>query len=244
MASIYYMSSTTFEDPYRIDLDQSVADIFSDAFEARLDEKGLDSWADLSEEERKQFTDIDDFKEERLDVWYEMMAGVPFQIREWVIRVRKDVEKRRHPTANKIIDSLTENYLKAVFVSVAPEVSIGLEALDRVQDATHWVKRRLVGFLEHLEGTIHNKVNDEIALKGNMGTATFSSSTFNVKDVIIEEGREYFREEVRRLEQDIRDKIGELKDKLNQMVDYFVSGALYLLLDDLVVLENMSAVTV
>lgn len=233
------MASKNFDDPYRIDLDRSVADIFSEYHQSQLDSRGLRSWEEMNEQEREQFTDIDDFQQERMDVWHEMTAGVPAHVQDWINQVRKDVESRRHPTVNRIIDGLTQNYIKAAFVTVEPSVTIGLEVLDRVQDAAQWVKMKIVEFLGYLEDTMYNRINDELFMKGNIGTATFTSDTVQLKEIVIDEGRAFFEDELRRVKRELEEKGGEVKDKISRVCDYFVSAVIYLLQDEIEVLENM-----
>jgi hypothetical protein len=233
------MSSKDFDEPERIDLDRSVADVFSEQYQSQLDSRGLTSWENMPTSKKERFTDIDDFKDERMEVWHEMTAGVPARISEWIAQVKKDVERRKHPTINRIIDGLTENYVKAVFVSVDPAITVGLEVLDRVQDAAKWVKRQIVGCLEHLEESIFSRMASELVMKGNIGTSTFTSETMEVKQLLIEEGRSYFMEELREVKDELEERGGEVKERLSRVVDYFVSAAMYVLQDEVEVLENM-----
>lgn len=233
------MASKNFEEPEKINLDRSVADIFSDHYQTQLDSRGLTSWEDMSEKEKDTFTDIDDFEDERMNVWHEMTAGVPAHISDWMARVRQDVERRKHPTLNRIVDGLTENYVKAVFVSVDPSITIGLEVLDRVQDAAKWVKQKIIGCLEHLENAIFSRMNSELFMKGNIGTSTFTSDTVQLKEIVIEEGRSYFENELNRVKDELENKGGKVKERLSRVADYFVSAVMYVLQDEIEVLENM-----
>lgn len=233
------MASKNFDNPQRIDLDRSVAEIFSDHYQSQLDSRGLQSWEDMSDSEKQNFTDIDDFEDERMDVWHEMTAGVPGYISDWIVQVKRDVKQRKHPTINRIIDGLTQNYVKSAFVAMDPSITIGLEVLDRVQDAAKWVKRKLVGCLDHLEDIVFDRVNSELFTKGNIGTSTFTSETVQLKDMIIDEGRSFFKKELNRVKEELEKQGGKVKEKLSRIADYFVSAVLYLLQDEIEVLENM-----